>query len=178
MAGWGAVAVLLLLPLAAMQVTDEVDWGLADFAIAGALMIGVGLACELAVRTTDNTAYRAAVGVALAAALILIWINLAVGVIGTEADPANLMYGGVLAVGVVGALLARFQPRGMAGALAATALAQVLVAMIAVTAGMGHPASPPLEILGVNALFTALWLISAWFFHKAARRRILAGAAL
>lgn len=38
---------------------------------------------------TGNRAYRAAVGVALAAALILIWANLAGGIIGTEATSAG-----------------------------------------------------------------------------------------
>jgi hypothetical protein len=56
----------------------------------------------------------------------------------------------------------------MARTLVATALAQALVAVIAVIAGMGRPASPPLEILGVTALFAALWLVSAWLFRKAA----------
>ena len=55
---------------------------------------------------------------------MLVWINLAVGIIGSEDNPANLMYGGVLAVGVAGAVAARFRPGGMARALAATALAQ------------------------------------------------------
>jgi hypothetical protein len=84
---------------------------------------------ELAARMTGNSAYRAAVGVAVAAAFILVWMNLAVGIIGTEDNPANLMYGGVLAVGIIGALIARFQPDGMARALFATALAQALVAV-------------------------------------------------
>jgi hypothetical protein len=168
---------MLLLPLLAMQVTDEVDWDVADFAIFGAMLVGAGGTYELAARMTGNTAYRAAVGVAIAAAFILVWMNLAVGIIGTEDNPANLMYGGVLAVGIIGAIIARFQPEGMARTLVATALAQALVAVIAVIAGMGYPASPPLEILGVNALFAALWLMSAWLFRKAAHEQTPAGAA-
>jgi hypothetical protein len=104
-------------------------------------------------------------------------MNLAVGIIGTEDNPANLMYGGVLAVGIVGAVKARFQPHGMARALVATALAQALVALIALIAGLGSPASPPLEILGVTALFSVLWLIPAWLFRKAALEQAPAGAA-
>ena len=90
-----AVAFILLLPLLAMQITDEVVWDLADFAVAGALLFGTGLTYELAARMKGNTAYRAAVGLALAAALILVWVNLAVGLIGTEDNSANQMYGGV-----------------------------------------------------------------------------------
>ena len=67
--------------------------------------------------------YRFAAGVALAAAFVLAWLSLGVGVIGKDGDPANLMYFGVLAVGIIGAVIARFRPHGMARALLATALA-------------------------------------------------------
>jgi hypothetical protein len=79
-----ATAFLLLLPLLAMQFTDEVAWDLADFAIAGALLFGTGLTYELIVRKTDSTTYRAAVGAALAVALLLIWLELAVGIFETR----------------------------------------------------------------------------------------------
>jgi hypothetical protein len=61
-------AFILLLPLVAMQITDEVDWGLADFAFAGALLGGTGLLLhQLATRKAGNIAYQAvatAIGVA------------------------------------------------------------------------------------------------------------------
>jgi len=169
---WTAVAALVLLvPLLAMSFTDEVNWDLADFVFAGVIVLGVAVAYELAARMTGNRAYRTAVGFALAAAVLLVWINAAVGIIGTEGDPANMMYGAVLAVGVIGAIIARVRAEGMARTMFAAALAQALIAGIAVLAGMGYPESPPLEILGVNALFIALWLISAWLFRKAAREQ-------
>lgn len=168
-AGWTAAAFLLLLPLLAMQLTDEVVWDLTDFIVAGALLGGAGLAYELAARMTGNTACRAAFGVAIAAALILIWANLAVGVIGTEDDPANLMYVGVLAVGMAGAFVARFQPDGMARAMVAMAVAQTLVALIALAAGLGSPWSGPVDIVFVNGFFVALYLGSAGLFGHAAR---------
>ena len=116
-----------------------------------------------------NTAYRAAVGVAVAAAFILIWMNLAVGIIGSEDNPANLMYVGVLAVGIVAAVIARFRPRGMAHALVAMAVAQALVAVIALAAGLGSEGENwPQVIVVLNGFFAALWLISAWLFRRAA----------
>jgi hypothetical protein len=171
-----AAAFILMLPLLAMQVTDQVVWSLADFAVAGTLLAGTGLLYELATRKAGSIAYRAAVGVALAAALFLVWINLAVGIIGSEDDLANLMYLGVLAVGIVGAVVARFQPHGMARALFATALAQALVAVIALVFRLGSPDSGPLEILAVNGLFVALFVGSASLFRHAARDEPLAGA--
>jgi hypothetical protein len=174
---WAAAVLLLLLPLFAMQVTDQVAWDVADFALFGALLVGAGVTYELAARKTGNVAYRAAAGVALAAAFILVWVNLAVWVIGTERDDANLMYGGVLAVGIIGAIIARFQPDGMARALFATALAQALVAVIALIAGLGSPRSGPAKILILNGFFVALFVGSAWLFRKAARGRAEQGSA-
>jgi hypothetical protein len=105
---------------------------------------------------TDDNAYRFAVGIALAAAILLVWLSLGVGIIGGDGDPANLMYFGVLAVGIVGALIARFRPRGMARALFATALAQASVVAIALIAGLGYPWSGPLELSFLNGFFVAL----------------------
>jgi hypothetical protein len=163
-----ATACILLLPLVAMQVTDEVRWGPGDFVVAGILLLGTGLLYQVAARQAGTLAYRAAVGVALGTALVLVWVDLAVGLIGTEGDPANLMHLGVLAVGGVGAGLARLHPRGLARALYAMAFAQALVAVIAVVADMGAPVSGPVEILLGNGFFVALWVGSAWLFQSAA----------
>jgi hypothetical protein len=177
-APWAIAALILLLPLVAMQFTDEVVWDANDFAVIGAMLFGACGAYELAARTTGNIAYRAAVGVAVVAAFILIWINLAVGIIGSEGNPANLMYGGVLAVGILGALIVRFQPHGMARALAATALAQGLVGVIALIAGLGSTeANWPGAVVFLTGFFAALWLVSAWLFRKAAQEQASADAA-
>ena len=119
----------------------------------------------------DTSMYKVAVSVALAAALILVWLSLGVGIIGRDGDPANLMYFGVLAVGIIGALIARFRPRGMARALFATAFAQTSVAAIALVAGLGYPWSGPLELSALNGFFVALFVGSAWLFRRAARGR-------
>ena len=115
------------------------------------------------------TAYRSAIGVALAAALILVWLSLGVGIIGKDGDPANLMYFGVLAIGIIGAIIGRLQPHGMARASVAMAIAQALVTAIALIAGLGLPWSPPAEILALNGFFIAMFAGSAWLFRRAAR---------
>ena len=126
---------------------------------------------------TGNTAYKSAVGLALATPFLLVWMIGAVGVLGRDGDRADLMYIGVFAVGIIGAIIARFQPHGMARALFATALAQALVAVIALIAGMHQaPYSSVGEILRFNGFFVALFLGSAWLFRNAARERTPAGA--
>jgi hypothetical protein len=166
-----ATAFILLLPLLA-----EWPWTLADFVFAGALIFGTGLTFVLVARKAGNIAYRAAVGVALAAALLLVWLTGAVGIIGSEDNNANVMYFGVLAIGIIGAIIARFQPHGMARALFATTLAQALVAVIALIIGLGSTGSPPVEILALNGFFVALFVGSALLFRYAARERTPAGA--
>ncbi len=159
---WGvAVLAILSLPLIAMQFTDEVAWGILDFVVAGALLLGIGFAYELSARTTNNVAYRIGVGVALAAAFLLTWINLAVGIIGNEENPLNLMYWGVIAIGIIGVILARYEPLGMARAMYATAAAQTLVAVIAMFSGYIS--------FVLTVFFVAMWLMSASLFSKAAR---------
>ena len=78
----------------------------------------------------------------------------------------------MLAVGIIGAIVARFRPEGMARALLATALAQALVAVIALIAGKHEaPISSVSEILGLNGFFVALFVGSAWLFRHAALKR-------
>lgn len=117
---------------------------------------------------SNNTAYRSAIGVALAGTLILIWLSLGVGIIGRDGDPANLMYFGVVAVGIIGAILARLRSPGMAHTMLAMAVAQALVTAIALIAKLGLPYSGPLEILLLNGFFVALFAGSAWLFQRAA----------
>ncbi|HET7322286.1 MAG TPA: hypothetical protein VFI96_07325 [Longimicrobiaceae bacterium] len=123
----------------------------------------------------NPTAYRWAVGVAIVAALLLAWLSLGVGIIGADGDPANVMYFGVIAVGIVGAVAARLRPNGMARALFATALAQAVVAAIALVLGLGMPWSPPLELIGLNGFFIALFVGSGLLFQRAAREQTTAG---
>ncbi len=77
------VVFLLLIPLIAMQFTDEVDWSLSDFVAAGVLLLGTGLACEFVMRKITKTKHRIAICAALLMALLIIWTELAVGIFGT-----------------------------------------------------------------------------------------------
>ena len=165
-AGWGLAAALLLTPLVAMRFTDEVNWAPGDFAVAALLIGGLGLGIELAVRKTRNLAFRAGAALAVLTAFLLVWVNLAVGFIGDEGNPANLMFAAVLLVALAGAVAARFRPRGMALAMAAAAGAQLLVAIIVFVADLASPVE-----LGLTLAFALPWLASAVFFLRADRAR-------
>ena len=169
------VALILLIPLVLTLLGSGVDgegwhWTFFDFVFMGTLLFGAGLVYELVARKMSNGAYRAAVGVAVATAVLLVWVNAAVGIIGDgDLDSLNGMYFGVLAVGFIGALIARFEPRGMARALFAMALAQALVPVIALIISNPDTWGPP-GVLGVfvlNSFFALLFVGSALLFRRA-----------
>jgi hypothetical protein len=136
----------------------------------------LALPCIVLLGTLMNssTAYRFAAGLALASAFLIVWMSVAAGLIGIEDDdPANLLYVGVLAIGLLGALVARFQPGGLARALFATALAQAVVAVFA----LNYPnTASATAIVLLHGLLVALFAGSAWLFRYAAREQLTAAA--
>ena len=78
-AGTGAI---LLIPLVAMQVTSEVDWGVEDFVAMAILLFGMGSLFVGIARVAPRN-YRALVAVICTAALFLLWVHLAVGIVDT-----------------------------------------------------------------------------------------------
>ena len=78
-----AVALILAIPLVAMQFTNEVNWDLSDFITMAGLLLGTGLAIELVIRKVKDIRYRIAICIILVVALLLVWAELAVGIFGT-----------------------------------------------------------------------------------------------
>ncbi|HEX5040116.1 MAG TPA: hypothetical protein VFW95_08285 [Candidatus Limnocylindria bacterium] len=162
---WGRwvllTAAILAIPAVAMALQlAGVAWGPMDFAILGVLVLGAGLLYEYASMKAGSSAQRIAVGIAVVAGLGLIWVNLAVGMIGDEGNPANLMYLFVIFTALIGASVSRFQPREASTWMFATAGVQAAVAIIALVAGL--PATPP-----ADAFFVAAWVASGLLFRQA-----------
>lgn len=167
---WGVPTALLLLPAAAMQAgAPGVVWTASDFIVMGILLYGSAGLFELAARASGSTACRLGAGVAIVTGFLLVWINLAVGIIGSEDNPINLIYAGVLGTALVGAIVARFRAEAMARAMFTTSAAQLAVTAAALLAGWGRWEPPGAAgILVLNAVFAALWAFSAGLFRKAA----------
>lgn len=166
-ARWSAAVCVLLLPLIAMQFTDEVNWTLSDFVFAAILLFGSLGVYELAARMTGDITYRAGAGVAIAALFLLTWINAAVGITDSEAD--FYIFFGVPAVAILGAIIGRFRSGGMAIAMVVAALAQAMIAVFALAAGIIPAFNSAFEILGITGFFVTLFLGSALLFQRAAR---------
>lgn len=164
---WAAIVMLLLLIPLGLTRRDggSWNWSLFDFMLMGALLFGAGLAYELVARKINSSAYRAAVGLAVATAVLLVWINGSVGIIGD--GPINLLYFGVLAVGLIGSLTARFRPHGMSRTLFAMALLQALIPVIALLAREPNFSPNVLVVFALNAIFVLMFAGSALLFQRA-----------
>ena len=74
------VVILLLIPLVAMQFTEEVNWTSLHFIDAGTLLLGTGLVFDYIMRKVKTIPYQILFSVVLLIALLLIWAELAVGI--------------------------------------------------------------------------------------------------
>ena len=115
---------------------------------------------------TQKNTFGLAAGLSIATSILLIWLSLGVGIIGEDGDPANRMYFAVIAIGLIGALLSRFQAAGLARTLLAMALVQALIAAFAVLTGLGQPWSGPLELSLLNGFFVVMFAVAAWLFQR------------
>lgn len=77
------VLILLLIPFVAMQFTNDVNWSLMDFMIAGILLFGTSLVIELVLRKVKSTKHRLLISGIILLLLFLLWAELAVGIFGS-----------------------------------------------------------------------------------------------
>lgn len=169
-ARWGAAAALLCVPAIAMQFGDEVNWGPEDFIFMGGMLALALGAYELLSIKAANAAYRVASALAVLGIFLLIWISLAVGIIGDDGNDSDVMYLAVLAIGIGGSAIARLRAAGMAYTVFAMAGAQILIAAIAVAAQLGAEGPIwPRDVLGVTAILSGIWFLSGALFRHSER---------
>ncbi|MEP7315338.1 MAG: hypothetical protein ABI667_01445 [Sphingomicrobium sp.] len=159
-AGWTLALGLLALPAVAMQFTSEVTWTSEDFLFAGVMFATVGGLFELAARASRNLSYRMAILVAVACPFLQLWITLAVGIIGSEDNPANWTYLAMVLMAISVSLVALGKPRLMARAMLSMVGMQALFGFLHVIDG--H------FTLVIDFFFCALWYLSSQLFARAA----------
>jgi len=168
---WTIVALLIVAMLVAIPFTDEVNVG--EAVAYGVILLAIGGLYELwRWLKTRTKVYRMAFSVGFVGLFLLGWVSGAVGIIGSENNPANLMYWAVPAVLLIGSLLSRLGPRGMMRTLFATALVQALVPVVAFFIWPANASWGEAGVIGVfvaNSVFALLFLGSALFFKRSAR---------
>lgn len=158
---------ILMIPLVAMQFNKDMVWTLSDFIFAGAVIFVTGLLYELVARQSKNITYRAAFALALGTGFLLLWINAAVGIVGSGANLPNILYMALLAIGFLGAIIARFRPQGLSRLLFLMAGLQAIIAVIALVIEGGREW---LQIVALNGFFIVMWAAAALLFQQAGEK--------
>lgn len=162
---------ILLLPLYLTLTGSGVDgegfhWTIGDFVFAFVLIFGVASLFELArLKAGGNTAYKFAVGLALAGVFLLVWINGAVGIIG-DSD-INLLYGAVVVTLFLGSIIARLRPKGMSLTLYAAAFVQFMIPVIAFLINQPDFSPGVAGVFILNSFWVALFAGSGLLFREA-----------
>lgn len=160
---------ILVIPLIAMQFSTHVNWSFSDFIIMGVMIFMTGSSYVLITRYAPNITYRLAMGSVIGFTFLLVWINLAVGLIGSGPHIGNLLYMGVIVVILVGTYLSDFKTIGMARAMFAVVISLGIVAGIQFFLGIqNYPGSSVEEIIAVNGFFMMLYAVSSLIFKYAA----------
>jgi len=151
-----------------MQFTNEVQW---NEAIAyGVILLAVGGIYESWqwLRICNRT-YRIAFGVGLAGIFLLGWVSGAVGIIGSENQPVNLMYWAIPVIGLIGSLISRFKPRGMALTLFIVAFVQFMVPVVAliISPEVSWGNAGVIGVFVTNSIFAVIFVVSALLFRNA-----------
>jgi hypothetical protein len=123
---------------------------------------------ELMMNVNGN--YRGGAALALATGFLIGWVNLAVGIAGSEDNPVNLSFFMLVAVAAVGAFAAEFRAAGLARTMFSVAAIQILLGVIVATGPVAtQEPHGAVGLFGLNGLFALLWLVSGTLFAKAAR---------
>ncbi len=157
----GALAVWMV-PLVASQFVEDWHWGVGGFVRVYVLFFVTGMVIALVARRMGVWSYKAGVGLALVAGFAFGWSNMVQ--VADSGHPENLWYYSVLVVGVVGALLARLKPRGLALTLFAMA---ATLALIAVALPSGVPPYLARNMAIGHGVYTVLFTASGLLFRHA-----------
>lgn len=172
--GWGVFVVcVLLIPWVGMRFSDEINWTLSDFTILGFVLGAIGLFYEGVVRRSKRIPYRLGWIMAILGAFLLLWVNGAVGLIGNEDQEANVLYGAVLIIILIGATLSRFTSMGMSMTMFLAAGIQMIVPIVALMIWPPSEISWAPSVFGVfliSAFFAFLFFLSGLLFNRSYRQ--------
>lgn len=159
---------VLLIPFTASFLSEEMDWSPFDYILVWIMLFLTGTAYSFITRNSKDAVYRIAVGLAVVSGLMLTWVNLAVGLIGSEDNPINLSYFFILALGILASFMMRFKAVYMTMILVSMAFGMVIVAVVALFLNMQSlPQSSVTQIMGVTGFFMMPLLVAAILFYQA-----------
>lgn len=164
---WGGAVALLALPFIAMRLDAGPNWGPGDFFIVGVMLAALCGLVEFAARRSSSGPYRWAMGLAALGGFLVIWVNLAVGIVASEDNPYNLVFLAIVVATVAGSIIGRARPKAMARILPVTAASLLIALGIGQMLGSDELHDTRLaEWVGVT-IFAAIFAGSALLFRRA-----------
>ena len=143
---------------------DQIGLILSVGFIVAAVIFGIlGGLIEFAVRLSSNWYFRFGSMFAVLAGFMVIWSNMAVGMIGNEDNPTNLWFGAVLLIAIVGSIASRFRRRILQQAMLVAGIVQISIGVFAGILGSDAHGGRFTIVLSVA------WLISSLLFWLADR---------
>lgn len=171
-----ASTLFLIIPLTGMLLSAGVNWGLFDFIFAWVIIFGSGFTYKFITSKISNTKYKAALAIAVFTSLFIVWSNLAVGIIGSEDNPVNLIYFVMLFAVIIGGVAVKFHPKGLSILMFAAAAAHGLIPFIAfVLIGAENIERFTREmnvLIGIHLFIIMLWTISGLLFRYSAQDKL------
>lgn len=159
---WSLAALVMLVPVIAQLTVTGMNWDAFDFGVFAAMLLAGCAGFEVVLRLgAANAAYRIAACLAIGGAFLMVMANLAVGIIGNEGNPVNLLFFALLAMGAFGALAVRFEAAGMARVMTMLATAQALLGLGLAVTGIGF--TPVFTLF-----YVLLWLGAGKLFRQSA----------
>lgn len=166
---WAIITTLIIIIILTKQFISKIEW---NETIAYILIIlTIGAIYELwQLLKIHNRTYRIALSVGIFGAFLILRVNGAVGIIGSEDNPANLMYWVVLLIMLIGSLISRFKEHWMSLTFFSAAIVQILIPIFALFIWPATVSWGEAGIMGVfifNSVFAGIFIISALFFQHA-----------
>ena len=155
---WALACALLLLPLAAMAVGADVHWEVGDFIFAALLILAPLGFYEILAQRIAFTYLRRAYIIIMAATVLMLWAQGAVGIIGDGSSAPNRLYLLIGASNTLGFIGSWRDPRYLIVALIVSATLTILGLYWA------RDAAPVVLVFHLILLLT--WLGGAYFIRK------------
>lgn len=163
---------LLLIPAIGNQTIEGWNWSLFDFVWAGAMIAGVQFAYHAFAKKINHHTYKMAAALGLGATFILLWINAAVGIVGDDDGINMIFFLSIVITFIVGSLISKGSPRGMAKTLYALAGVTILIPTAGFILSRAVYGKSPemIKIYALCGMFALLFIGSGLLFRKAAKK--------
>lgn len=137
--------------------------------LLASILIGIVIAV---ISTWKNrTGIRPALGLSLFTSFLIVWMNAAVGIIGSEDNRINIIYYGLVSFSIIWVMIENYTLLGFARSMFASMIVTVLLGVsVMIAAGMnGVSLIGLIQIAVLNGIFAVLYGISALLFRKSAQ---------